>query len=46
MSKESEEKKIAEKKILGKKRVLIALIVTDILLAVLFVWALVEAIIG
>ncbi len=46
MSKESEEKKIEEKKILGKKRVLIALIITDVILAALFVWALVEAIIG
>ena len=46
MSKESEEKKIEEKKLLGKKRMLFALIITDVILAGLFIWALVEAIIG
>lgn len=46
MSKETEIKKIEEKKLLGKKRVFIALIILDVILAGLFVWALVEAIIG
>ncbi len=46
MSKETEIQKIEEKKLLGKKRGFIALIVVDVILAGLFVWALIEAIIG
>ncbi len=46
MSKETENQKIEEKKLLGKKRVFFALIAVDVILAGLFVWALVEAIIG
>ncbi len=46
MSKETENQKIEEKKLLGKKRVFFTLIAVDVILACLFVWALVEAIIG